>query len=128
MKFFTCQYTHTRKSIISTTNSLVLLSINCPSFGLMLPFGSLRKFWATREEWHKVLGEENASQIKEKSLLGHLLCSEVLQKKSFKNRIFFHILETEGITKIWTLYKNSSSKFILIFKSKRAIAVLETRR
>ena len=31
-----------------------------------------------REVWHKALEKEHAAQIKKKSLLGHLLCSEVL--------------------------------------------------
>ena len=34
--------------------------------------------------------------------------------------MFFRILQTEGVTKVSTLYKISSSKFILIFESKRA--------
>ena len=71
--------------------------------------------------WHKAIGEENGAQIKEKSLLGHLLCSEVLPKRFLGS-------SNKGVTKISTLYKISSSKFNLIFESERAIAVLEKKR
>ena len=49
-------------------------------------------------------------------------------KKVSRMEYFFCILETESVTKISNLYKISSLKFILIFESKRAIGVLETRR
>ena len=80
------------------------------------------------EVWHKALVEKNAAQIKGKSLLEHLLCSEVLPKSFLESNIFSYSLEIEGATKISTLYKIFSWKLILIFESKRAIAVLETRR
>ena len=66
--------------------------------------------------------EKNAAQIKGKSLLEHLLCSEVLPKSFLESNVFSYSLETEGATKISTLYKISSSKFISIFESKRAIS------
>ena len=41
-------------------------------------------------------------------------------KKVSRIKYFFRILQTEGVTKISTLYKISSSKFIFIFESKSA--------
>ena len=35
----------------------------------------------TRGVWRKSLEESHAAQIKEKSLLGHILCSEETQKR-----------------------------------------------
>ena len=40
------------------------------------------KIWQTREVWHKSLEESHSAQIKERSLLGHLMCSEETQKNS----------------------------------------------
>ena len=51
--------------------------------------------------WHKALEKEHTAQVKEKSLLGHLLCWEVPE-----------------IPEISPLYKISSSKLTLIFESK----------
>ena len=69
--------------------------------------------------WHKSLEESHSAQIKERSLLGHLMCSEETQKKILESDIF-RILESEGVTEIGALYKVSPSKFILIFRSKTA--------
>ena len=73
----------------------------------------------TRGVWCKSLEESHSAQIKEKSLLGHLVCSEETQKKILESDVF-HILESEGITEICALYKVSPSKFVLVFGSKMA--------
>ena len=73
----------------------------------------------TRGVWHKSLEESHSAQIKEKSLLGYLVCSEETQKEIIKPDIF-RIRESEGITEIGTLYKVSPSKFVLVFGSKTA--------
>ena len=44
----------------------------------------------TREVCHKALKEEYAAQAKEKSLLGHLLSSEVLPEKFLESDIFLY--------------------------------------
>ena len=69
--------------------------------------------------WHRSLEESYSAQIKERTLLGHLVCSEEAQKKFLESDIF-RILESEGVTEIGALYKVSLSKFILIFGSKTA--------
>ena len=73
----------------------------------------------TREVWHKSLEESCSAQIKDRSLLGRLVCSEETQ-----NRILeldnFRILESEGVTEIGGLHKVSPSKLILVFGSKTA--------
>ena len=74
--------------------------------------------------WHKSLEESDSAQVKEKSLLGHLMCSEETQRKILEPGIF-HILESEGVTEIGSLYKVSSSKFVLVFGSKAAKEKLE---
>ena len=61
--------------------------------------------------------ELHSAQIKEKSLLGHLVCSEETQKKLLDSNIF-RILESEEVTEIGALYKVSPSKFVLVFGSK----------
>ena len=63
--------------------------------------------------------ELHSAQIKEKSLLGHLVCSEETQRKVLESDIF-RILEFEGVTEIGALYKVSPSKFVLVFGSKAA--------
>ena len=73
----------------------------------------------TRGVWHKSLEESHSAQIKEKSLLGYLVCSEETQKEIIKPDIF-RIRESEGITEIGALYKVSPSKFVLVFGSKTA--------
>ena len=47
------------------------------------------------------------------------MCSEETQRKILESGIF-HILESEGVTEIGSLYKVSSSKFVLVFGSKAA--------
>ena len=69
--------------------------------------------------WHRSLEESYSAQIKERTLLGHLVCSEEAPKKFLESDIF-RILESEGVTEIGALYKVSLSKFILIFGSKTA--------
>ena len=73
----------------------------------------------TRGVWHKFLEESHSAQIKEKSMLGHLVSSEETQKDIIES-VIFRILDSEGITEIDALYKVSPSKFILAFGSKTA--------
>ena len=47
--------------------------------------------------------------IKERSLIGHIMCSEETPKK---------ILESDILTEVGALYKVSASKFVLVFGSK----------
>ena len=63
--------------------------------------------------------ELHSAQIKEKSLLGHLVCSEETQRKILESDIF-RTPESEGVTEIGALYKVSPSKFVLVFGSKAA--------
>ena len=51
------------------------------------PFFGLKSL-GTREVWHEALEEEHAAQVKEKSLLEHLLYSEVLPEKFLELNIF----------------------------------------
>ena len=74
--------------------------------------------------WHKSLEESHSAQVKEKSLFGHLMCSEETQRKILESDIF-RILESEGVTEIGALYKVSASKFVLVFGSKAAKEKLE---
>ena len=74
--------------------------------------------------WNKSLEEAHSAQVKEKSLLGHLVCSEETQKKVLESDIF-RILKSEGVTEIGALYKVSPSKLILVFRSKVAKEKLE---
>ena len=67
--------------------------------------------------WHKSLEESHSAQIKERTLLGHLLCPEETQKKILESDIF-RILGSEEVTGIGALYKVSPSKFVLVFRSK----------
>ena len=46
---------------------------------------------------HKSLEESHSAQVKEKSWLGHLMCSEETQRKILKSDIF-RILKSEGVT------------------------------
>ena len=69
--------------------------------------------------WHKSLEESHSAQIKERSLLGHIVCSEETQKRILESDIF-RILESEAVTEIGALYKVSPSKFALVFGSKTA--------
>ena len=85
------------------------------NLGLLIAF---LKSSQSRELWHKALEEEHVAQVKERSLTVYLLCKEELLGKFLESDIF-HILETEGITEMSALFKVSSSKFILIFKSKK---------
>ena len=73
----------------------------------------------TRGVWHKSLEESHSAHIKEKSLLGHLVCWEETQRKILESDIF-STLESEGVAEIGALYKVSPSKFVLAFRSKAA--------
>ena len=68
---------------------------------------------------HNSLEESHAAQINERSLLGHILCSEETRKKILEPDIL-RILESEGVTEIGAVYKVSPSKFVLVFGSKKA--------
>ena len=72
----------------------------------------------TRGVWRKSLEESNTSQIKEKSLLDHIVSSEETQRKILESNIF-RSLESEGVKEIRALYKISPSKLVLVFGSKR---------
>ena len=74
--------------------------------------------------WNKSLEEAHSAEVKERSLLGHLMCSEETQKKILESDIF-RILKSEGVTEIGALYKVSPSKFVLVFGSKAAKEKLE---
>ena len=63
--------------------------------------------------------ELHSAQIKEKSLLGHLVCSEETQRKILESDVFC-IPESEGVTEIGALCKVSPSKFVLALGSKTA--------
>ena len=67
----------------------------------------------------KSLEESHATQINERSLLGHILYSEETRKKILEPDIF-RILESEGVTEIGAVNKVSPSKFVLVFGSKKA--------
>ena len=73
----------------------------------------------TIRAWHKSLEESHSALIKEKSLLGHLVCWEETQRKILESDIF-STLESEGVAEIGALYKVSPSKFVLAFRSKAA--------
>ena len=75
--------------------------------------------------WNKSLEEAHCAQVKERSPLGHLVCSEETQKKILESDIF-RILKSEGVTEINALYKVSPSKFILVSRSKAAKEKLES--
>ena len=66
--------------------------------------------------WHKSLEESHAVPIKERSLPGHIMCSEETPKKILGSDIFC-ILESEGVREIGALYKVSPSKYVLVFES-----------
>ena len=55
------------------------------------------KSWRTRGVWRKSLEESHSAQIKEKSLLGHLACSEETQRNILESDIFC-IIGSEGVT------------------------------
>ena len=75
--------------------------------------------------WNKSLEEAHSAEVKERSLLGHLMCSEETQKKILESDIF-RILKSEGVTEIGALYKVSPSRFVLVFRSKTAKEKLES--
>ena len=60
--------------------------------------------------------ENHSAWIKERSLLGHIMCSEEAQKNILELDIF-RILESEGVTEIGAPYKVFPSKFVLVFGS-----------
>ena len=74
--------------------------------------------------WHKSLEKSHSAQSKEKSNLGHLMCSEETQRNILEPDIF-RILESERVTEIGALYKVSPSKFVLVFRSNAAKEKLE---
>ena len=78
----------------------------------------------TRGVCHKSLEESHSARIKERSLLGHLMCPECTQQKILESDIF-RTLGSEGVTEIGALCKVSSSKFVLVFGSKTAKEKLE---
>ena len=88
------------------------------------PNSSGLKISRTGGVWHKSLEKLHSAPVKEKSLLGHLLCSEETQRKILESDIF-RILESEGVTEIGALHKVSPSKFVLVFGSKTAKEKLE---
>ena len=63
----------------------------------------------TRGVRKKSLEENHSAWIKERSLIGHIMCSEETPKK---------ILESDILTELGALYKVSPSKFVLVFGSK----------
>ena len=71
----------------------------------------------TRGVWYKSLEENHSAWIKERSLLGHIMCSEEAQNNILELDIF-RILESEGVTEIGAPYKVFPSKFVLAFGSK----------
>ena len=73
----------------------------------------------TRGVWHKSLEENHSAKVEERSLFGHIMCSEETPKKIMESDLF-RIPEFEGVTEIGALYKVSSSKFVLVFGSKTA--------
>ena len=74
--------------------------------------------------WNKSREEAHSAQVKEKSLLGHIIGLEGTQQKISESDLF-RILESEGVTEIGALYKVSPSKFVLVFGSKAAREKLE---
>ena len=73
----------------------------------------------TRRVWHKSLEEAHSAKVNERTLFGHIMCSEDTQKKILESDLF-RILESEGVTEIGALYKVSLSKFVLVFGSQTA--------
>ena len=63
----------------------------------------------TRGNRHKSLEENHSTWINERSLIGHIMCSEENPKK---------ILESDILTEVGALYNVSPSKFALVFGSK----------
>ena len=73
----------------------------------------------TKGVWHKSLEEAHSAKVNERTLFGHIMCSEDTQKKILESDLF-RILESEGVTEIGALYKVSLSKFVLVFGSQTA--------
>ena len=69
--------------------------------------------------WPKCLHEEYAAQIRERILLGHLVCSKEILEKILESNTSL-ILESEKVTKIGNLYKIFLSNFLLICNSNAA--------
>ena len=95
-------------------------SICNPRHNILAHFNNLAQIWI----YHNKLGTR-VDSVKERSLLGHLVCSEETQKKILESDIF-RILKSEGVTEIGALYKVSPSKFVLVFGSKAAKEKLES--
>ena len=51
----------------------------------------------TKGVWHKSLEEAHSAKVKERTLFGHIMCSEDTQKKILESDPF-RILESEGVT------------------------------
>ena len=90
-------------------------SVRCPAENLDPNSAGLRNP-QTGGVWNRSLEEAHSAQVKERSLLGHLIYSEETQKKILESDIF-RILKSEGVTEIGALYKVSPSKFVLVFGS-----------
>ena len=63
--------------------------------------------------WLKSFEDDYAAQVRVRSLLGHLVCSEEIPADILELNIF-RILESENVTDIGALHE--ISKFILIFE------------
>ena len=89
---------------------LVLAKEDCfaPEENLEPNSAGLKSSW-TRGVRRKSLEENHCAWIKERSLIGHIICSEESPKK---------ILESDILIEVGALYKVSSSKFVLVFGSK----------
>ena len=62
------------------------------------PNSAVSKSLRTREVLHKSLEESHAAQIRERSLLDHIVCPEETQRKILESDIF-RILESDGVTR-----------------------------
>ena len=101
-------------------------SVRCPAENLDPNSAGLRNP-QTGGVWNRSLEEAHSAQVKERSLLGHLIYSKETQKKILESDIF-RILKSEGVTEIGAPYKVSPSKFVLVFGSKAAKEKLESTK
>ena len=101
-------------NILELCNILVQIRFTISKRKLDIQYGKLGTRVASRVAERvrcKSLEESHSAQIRERSLLGHLACSEETQKKILESGIF-RTLESEGVTEIGALYKVSPSKFV----------------